>query len=256
MSDIVIEQPAVVEAELNYLVANGEKPATYAYEPPEGVPLGSGNYQTQRVKISNARVSPPPGGFSLDRNGFELHQHTSTLTDFSDPAAIERIYYPESEALLRRVTGAKRAVIFDHTLRDGRAVRADGVRDHLPPHEAEELLKGRVAIVNLWRPIGWTVESSPLALCDARSIALNDVVPSDLIYRDRIGETYAFVFNRGHRWYYFPLMSPDEVLLLKIYNSAGDGVARLTAHTAFDDPSSPPDARPRRSIELRMLLFF
>jgi hypothetical protein len=228
------------------------------------------------VKISNARVSPPPGGFSLDRNGFELHQHTSTLTDFSDPAAIERIYYPESEALLRRVTGAKRAVIFDHTLRDGCAARADGVRepvkfihndqtflsgprrvrDHLPPHEAEELLKGRVAIVNLWRPIGWTVESSPLALCDSRSIALNDVVPSDLIYRDRIGETYAFVFNRQHRWYYFPLMSPDEVLLLKIYDSAGDGVARLTAHTAFDDPSSPPDARPRRSIELRTLLFF
>ncbi|MDR7009789.1 CmcJ/NvfI family oxidoreductase [Paraburkholderia strydomiana] len=276
MSDIVIEQPAVVEAELDYLVANGEKPATYAYEPPEGVPLRSGNYQTQRVKISNARVSPPPGGLSLDRNGFELHQHTSALTDFSDPAAIERIYYPESEALLRRVTGAKRAVIFDHTLRDGRAVRADHVRepvkfihndqtfvsgprrvrDHLPPHEAEELLKGRVAIVNLWRPIGWTVESSSLALCDSRSIALNDVVPSDLIYRDRIGETYAFVFNRQHRWYYFPLMSPDEVLLLKIYDSAGDGVARLTAHTAFDDPSSPPDARPRRSIELRTLLFF
>ncbi|HXZ07450.1 MAG TPA: CmcJ/NvfI family oxidoreductase, partial [Paraburkholderia sp.] len=189
MSDIVIEQPVVVEAALNYLVPNGEKPATYAYEPPAGVPLRSGVYRTQQVSVTNARVAPPPGGLSLDRNGFELHQHVSALTDFSDPAAIERIYYPESEALLKRATGAKRVVIFDHTLRDGRTSRADGVRepvkfihndqtfvsgprrvrDHLPPHEAEELLKGRVAIVNLWRPVGWTAESSPLALCDSRS---------------------------------------------------------------------------------------
>ncbi|MEM5297854.1 CmcJ/NvfI family oxidoreductase [Burkholderia sp. JPY481] len=276
MSDVVIEQPAVVEAALNYLVATGEKPATYAYEPPAGVPQRSGVYRTQRVNIVNARVSPPPGGLSLDRNGFELRQHASALRDFTDPAAIERIYYPESEALLRRWTGATRAVIFDHTIRDGHAARPGNVRepvkfihndqtfvsgprrvrDHLPPHEAEELLKGRVAIVNLWRPIGSTVESSPLALCDARSIAPTDLVPADLIYQDKVGETYAFVYNPKHRWYYFPLMKPEEVLLLKIYDSAGDGVARLTAHTAFDDPSSPPDARPRRSIELRTLLFF
>ncbi|CAG4906562.1 CmcJ/NvfI family oxidoreductase [Paraburkholderia saeva] len=276
MSDIVIEQAAVVEADLNYLVATREKPATYAGEPPAGVPLRSGTYRMQRVSIANARVSPPPGGLSLDRNGFELRSHTSALRDFSDRAAIERLCYPETEALLMRSTGAKRVVVFDHTLRDGEATRANGVRepvkyihndqtfvsgprrvrDHLPPHEAEEMLKSRVAIVNLWRPIGLTVESSPLALCDARSIALTDLMPSDLIYPDKVGETYAFVFNPRHRWYYFPQMTPDEVLLLKIYDSAGDGVARLTAHTAFDDPTSPADAPPRRSIELRALLFF
>lgn len=111
MSDVVIEQPAVVEAALNHLVATGEKPATYAYDPPAGVPQRSGVYRTQRLNIVNARVSPPPGGLSLDRNGFELRQHASVLSDFKDPAAIERIYYPESEALLRGWTGAKRAVI-------------------------------------------------------------------------------------------------------------------------------------------------
>ncbi|WP_114814867.1 CmcJ/NvfI family oxidoreductase [Paraburkholderia kururiensis] len=276
MSDIVIETPVVVEAGLNYLVPNGERPVTYAYEPPAGVPLRNGVYRAQRVRIANARITPPPGGLALDRNGFELRRHASALTDFSDPAAIERVYYPESEALLKRCTGAKRVVIFDHTLRDGRATRADGVRepvkyvhndqtfvsgprrvrDHLSPQEAQALLKGRVAIVNLWRPVGETVESSPLALCDSRSIALTDLVPSDLVYRDKIGETYAFVFNPAHRWYYFPHMTPDEVLLLKIYDSAGDSIARLTAHTAFDDPSSPPDAPARRSIELRSLVFF
>lgn len=276
MSDIVLETPVVLEADLNYLVPNGERPATYAYEPPAGVPLRSGVYRAQRVKIANARIVPPPGGLALDRNGFELRHHARALTDFSDPAAIELVYYPECEALLKRFTGAKRVVIFDHTLRDGRATRANGVRepvkyihndqtfvsgprrvrDHLPPQEAQALLKGRFAIVNLWRPVGETVESSPLAVCDFRSIALTDLVPSDLIYRDKIGETYAFVFNPAHRWYYFPQMTPDEVLLLKIYDSAGDGIARLTAHTAFDDPFSAPNAPARRSIELRSLLFF
>ncbi|WP_297355954.1 CmcJ/NvfI family oxidoreductase [Paraburkholderia sp.] len=279
MSDIVVDTPAsvtTIEAELNYLESNGERPVSYQYEPPPGVPKRSGVYRAHRVTISNARIAPPPGALSLDRNGFELHRRASALSDFSDPAKIESVYYREADALLKEATGAKRVVVFDHTLRDGRVDRHDGVRepvkyihndqtfvsgprrvrDHLPRDEAEQLLKGRVAIVNLWRPIGETVQSSPLALCDSRSIALNDLVASDLVYPDKVGETYALVFNPRHRWYYFPNMTPDEYLLLKIYDSAGDGIARLTAHTAFDDPTSPADAPLRRSIELRALLFF
>jgi hypothetical protein len=279
MSDIVVDTPAsvtTIEAELNYLESNGERPVSYQYEPPPGVPKRSGVYRAHRVTISNARIAPPPGALSLDRNGFELHRRASALSDFSDPAKIESVYYREADALLKEATGAKRVVVFDHTLRDGRVDRHDGVRepvkyihndqtfvsgprrvrDHLPRDEAEQLLRGRVAIVNLWRPIGETVQSSPLALCDSRSIALNDLVASDLVYPDKVGETYALVFNPRHRWYYFPNMTPDEYLLLKIYDSAGDGIARLTAHTAFDDPTSPADAPLRRSIELRALLFF
>lgn len=279
MSDIVIDAPTsvtTIEAELNYLEFTGEKPVSYQYDPPPGVPKRSGVYRPHRVTISNARVAPPPGALSLDRNGFELHRYPSALSDFSDPRKIQSLYYQEAEALLKKATGAKRVVVFDHTLRDGSAGRDQGVRepvkyihndqtfvsgprrvrDHLPPDEAEQLLQGRVAIVNLWRPIGETVQSSPLALCDSRSIALNDLVASDLVYPDKVGETYALVFNPRHRWYYFPNLTPDEFLLLKIYDSAGDGVARLSAHTAFDDPTSPADAPPRRSIELRSLLFF
>ncbi|NKJ50082.1 methyltransferase [Burkholderia sp. SG-MS1] len=279
MSDIVIDAPAsaaAIEAELNYLEFTGEKPVSYQYEPPPGVPRRSGVYRSHRVRISNARVTPPPGGLSLDRNGFELHRHASALSDFSNAARIESVYYPEAQALLKQATGARRVVVFDHTLRDGKPQRAEGVRepvkyihndqtfvsgprrvrDHLPAGEAERLLQGRVAIVNLWRPIGETVQSSPLALCDSRSIALNDLVASDLVYPDKVGETYALVFNPRHRWYYFPHMTPDEFLLLKIYDSAGDSIARLSAHSAFDDPTSASDAPARQSIELRSLLFF
>jgi hypothetical protein len=276
MSEVVIDQPVSVRASVNYLVADGQRPRTYAYEPPRGVPRRTGVYRLHDVLVRNARLEPPPGGPSLERNGFELHRHASALGDFSSAALIEDIYYPESEAILKRWTGAARVVIFDHTVRDGSQARASGVRepvkyvhndqtfvsgprrvrDHLPAHEVESLLARRVAIVNLWRPIDHAVESSPLALCDSRSIDPRDLVPSDLVYPDKVGETYAFVHNPRHRWYYFPLMTPDEVLLIKIYDSAGEDVARLTAHTAFDDPASPVDARPRKSIELRALLFF
>jgi hypothetical protein len=276
MSDIAIDQEVAVRAAVNYLVPDGEKPVNYACDPPPGVPRRSGTYRLHEVMIRNARLDPPPGGLSIDRNGFELHRHPTALRNFSSDAAIRDIYYPESERLLKHWTGASRVAIFDHTVRDGSDARERGVRepvkyvhndqtfvsgprrvrDHLPAAEAQRLLGGRVAIVNLWRPIHRTAAASPLALCDSRSIDARDLVPSDLVYEDKVGETYAFVHNPKHRWYYFPLMTPDEFLLLKIYDSAGVDIARLTAHTAFDDPATPADALPRQSIELRALLFF
>jgi hypothetical protein len=62
-------------------------------------------------------------------------------------------------------------------------------------------------------------------------------------------------FTPDHRWFYFPKMTADEALLLKCYDSATDGRARFAPHTAFVDPTTPEDAPPRESIELRALVF-
>ena len=117
-------------------------------------------------------------------------------------------------------------------------------------------MKHRFAVINVWRPISGPVQESPIAVCDARSIAQSDWVESDLKYRDRTGEVYSITFNPHHRWFYFPQMQRDEAILLKCYDSKDDGRARFTAHTAFDDPTSPPDAPARESIETRTLVFF
>jgi len=114
----------------------------------------------------------------------------------------------------------------------------------------------RFAYYNIWRVFSPPPQDIPLALCDARSIAHEDVMASDLVYPHRVGETYAFTYNPAHRWYYFPHLEPSEVILLKCYDSKDDGRARFTAHTAFADPTSPPDAAPRESIEVRALVFF
>lgn len=275
MSLSQVSTAAHVEAEVNYHLDEGQRPVNYAYPPPAGVPQSSAKPLPTRVRITDARqLAERP---TLDRNGFQLLAHRSALADFRDETQIRSIYYPESEALLERATGAAKVVIFDHTLRldvsghgqqgirePVRRVHNDQtfvsgprrVRDHLPAEEAEQRLKKRFAIVNLWRPIGSRVETAPLAMCDGRSIAVEDLVASDLVYPDKVGETYALLPNARHRWYYFSRVRADEVILLKIYDSLDAGNARLSAHTAFDDPTTPPGAAPRQSIELRSLLFW
>ena len=128
-------------------------------------------------------------------------------------------------------------------------------RDVLP-QEAEALLARRFAIVQVWRPIRHPVETFPLAICDAQSLAPAGLVVSERRYPGRIGQTYAITHNPAHRWYWFPRMRREEALVFKVYDSIKEGVARWTAHTAFDDPTSPPGARPRESIEIRTLALF
>jgi hypothetical protein len=214
---------------------------------------------------------------SLDANGFALVQHRSAVQDFFDDEEVRRVYYPEVERLLKQATGADRVHIFDHTVRRRvpdaeaqpdaprqpvRRVHIDHtarsgpqrVRDLLPD-EAEELLRGRVQVVNVWRPIRGPLQDSPLAVCDATSISTNDLVPSDLVYPHRVGETYSVTYNPSHRWYYVPRMQPDEALLLKCADTATDVPARFTPHSAFVDPTASLDAPPRESIEVRVLVF-
>lgn len=111
-------------------------------------------------------------------------------------------------------------------------------------------------MVNLWRPIRGPIEDAPLAVADARSVKREDLVATDLVYPDRIGEIYYVKFSPSHRWFYAPAMREDEMMLIKCFDSADDGRARFAPHSAFTDPTTPPGALPRESIELRTLVFY
>jgi hypothetical protein len=265
---------AAIEASLNYLAPTRERPRTYTYDPPAGVPRTTIVNDPHNVAIHDAR--PIASTASLDDEGFAVLQHRSRVRAFDDKE-IRTIYYPESERLVRESTGADRVYIFDHTVRrriPGAEDRRGGPRqpvarvhvDHteksgpqrvrdLFPDEAEDLLRGRVQIINLWRPIRGPVRDAPLAVCDAQSVKSSDLVASDLVYKDRVGETYSVLFDAAHRWFYVPQMLPDEALLLKCYDSKADGRARFAPHSAFTDPNAPADAAPRESIEIRTLVF-
>jgi hypothetical protein len=121
--------------------------------------------------------------------------------------------------------------------------------------DAERLSKSRVRIINVWRPIANTVHHYPLACLDYRTLPEEDLIAIKLYYPDREGAIFGVRHNPDHRWYYLREQQPDEVTLLKCYDSKDEGQARLTPHTAFRDRTSPTDAPPRQSIEVRALVF-
>jgi hypothetical protein len=265
-----------VEGELNYLAPMSERPRYYAYEVAPGEQRSNMAHEAHRVHIRDMR--PVASEIELDRQGFALVEHNTAVRDFWDDDEVRRVYYPEAERFLAEKTGASRVFIFDHlqrrrvpglTDRSAAGPRQPATRVHvdhtarsgpqrvrdLMGDEAEELLKGRVQVINLWRPIRGPLQDAPLAVCDARTVDPADLVPSDLVYRERVGETYSVTFNPAHEWYYVPEMRRDQALLLKIADTKTDGRARFMPHTSFTDPTTPPDAFPRESIELRTLVF-
>src|SRR6266849_7811458 len=267
--------PASIEATLNYIADTGTKIFTQTGGPGSTDVRSGGTQDPRRVVIRNGRLQAQD--FALERHGFRFVSHDTKVGNFFDEAEVKRVYYPEMEALVKAESGASRVVVFDHTLRtaddalrEARKIREVVRRAHndytewsgpqrvrdLLPQEADELLSRRFAIIQVWRPIRRPVESWPLAIADAQSISPENLVVTERRYPDRIGQTYAITYDPAHRWYWFPHMRPDEALVFKVYDSQKEGRARWTAHTAFEDPTTPPDARPRESIEIRTLAFF
>ena len=112
--------------------------------------------------------------------------------------------------------------MFDHTLRAGddgtraeRAVREpvqivhneytdrsarQRLRDLVDEAQAEDLMNGRFAIMNVWRGNRQTVESMPLAFADARTIGPADLIPVERRSDDRVGEIQHLVHNPDQHW--------------------------------------------------------
>ena len=270
--------PAVAEAltaEIPYTVDTGEKLVNETYGPNNIRRRKTGTVDPRRMSIHNGRLFAHE--LALERSGFVLVEHKTAVKDFFDKQQLESVYYPEVEQLIKATSGAARVVLFDHTLRSGdetereaRLVREPVLSAHndytewsgpqrvrdLLPDEAEALLKRRFAIIQVWRAINQPIQSNPLAVADARSVAPEDLIVAERRYPNRVGQTYRLKHNAAHRWFYFPEMRRDEALVFKVYDSAQDGRARFTPHTSFDDPRSPPGAPPRQSIEARALAFF
>ena len=262
-----------MQASIPYTVDTGEKLVNETFGPNNIHRKTSGTQELHPMEVRDGRQ----GKFSLDENGFTFVGHRTAVKDFLDPDELKRVYYPEVSLLIKTVCGAKRVHVFDYTLRSGneaereaRLLREPVLSAHndytewsgpnrvreLLPQESESLLKGRFAIIQVWRAINQPIESNPLAIADAKSVEPDDLLVAERRYPNRVGQTYRLKYNPRHRWVYFPRMRRDEALVFKVYDSEKDGRARWTAHTAFSDPTSPPNARPRESIEIRTLAFF
>ena len=274
----IAEKPsdsAIVKAPLMYYVDDGTPAASKTGDEIDNSRSYEGSYEHKMMLIRDAR--PQRHDFKLETHGFELVDHQTKVQDFYDPAEMLSVYYKETEELIKAISGATRVQVFDHTLRSGdndfrsdkpvrepvRRVHNDytewsgpqRVRD-LIPDEANELLKRRFAIIQVWRGINKPIKSDPLCICDSRLLKGSELYPSRRVYPDRIGETYVVTHSQNHKWLYFSEMTRDEAIVFKVYESAKDGRARWTAHTSFPLPNQDPIAHPRESCEMRALAFF
>jgi len=264
-----------VTVNIPYTVDTGEKLVNETFGPNNIRRRMVGKIELKPMQVDNGRLHMSK--LSLDGNGFTLMRHKTKVKDFFDKQELESVYYPEVEELIKQASGATRVVIFDHTLRSGdegereaKLMREPVLSAHndytewsgpqrvreLLPDEAESLLAKRFAIIQVWRGINQPIESNPLAVADARSVRFDDLLIAERRYPTRVGQAYRLRHNPEHHWYYFPRMQRDEALVFKVFDSAKDGRARFTPHTAIEDPASPPGAAARQSIEARALAFF
>jgi hypothetical protein len=264
-----------VTVEIPYTVDTGEKLVNESFGPNNIRRRRTGANDLRRMTVRNGR--PMADRLSLEDQGFVFVEHKTRVADFFDPVQLETVYYPEIEQLIKNTSGASRVVIFDHTLRSGdesereaKLIREPVLSAHndytewsgpqrvreILPDEADRWLARRFAIIQVWRAIDQPIRLNPLAIADAKSIAMEDLMVAERRYPHRVGQTYRLKYSPNHRWYYFPEMRRDEALVFKVYDSEKDGRARFTPHTSFEDPTSPPNAPPRQSIEVRAFALF
>jgi len=249
---------------------DGSAPFNYVSTPPEGQPVRNFGENVRNVNIQDIRGSE--SSFSLNTSGFTTISSVPskvTYEDWESDDIVKAKYYPEVESLLlKNVPGAKRVYFFDHTIRRTRpgAERGPVTRAHIDQttksaikrvqthmgDEAEELLKDRIRLINIWRPLKGPVKAFPLAMADSTTVPEADLVGVEHRYDTFVGETAGVRHSDGQKWWYLSGMNSDERILLQCFDTRG-GKARV-AHTAFVDPRSP-EGEGRESIEVRALVF-
>lgn len=266
--------PAMVRAEIDFLVPGVERPFTYAHDAPADAEAETARFESHAVQIQDIRDAEPLG---LDEHGAALGWWPTRVRRFYDDSHVRRRYYPESADIIKNALGADRVVVFDHNVRRGSALQIQAtrpdlgrpvhhahtdytphsalqrLRNELGPHAEEEL--SRYLQVNLWRPIRGPLRDAPLALCDGSSVRADSLRNVELRYLDRSGEIYYLMHEPQQRWYFASDMSVEEAWLLKNFDSAPPGPARLAPHSAFTDVRHLR-VLPRESIEVRALALF
>src|SRR5260221_11756362 len=195
-------------AEITYTVDSGDKLVNETFGPNNIRRRSSGAEERRTVAIADGRQA---SGLDLEKNGFVLVPHPTAMKNFFEPDELKAVYYREVEELVKRVSGAKRVVVFDHTLRSGdeaereaKLIREPVLSAHndytewsgpqrvreLLPEESEALLKNRFAIIQVWRSINQPILSNPLAMADARSVAPQDLLVAERRFPDPVRQTY------------------------------------------------------------------
>ena len=268
--------PRIVEGVVSYSGETSERARYYANDHSRDVLA----LEPHTVQIADARTALAPP--SLDREGFQLVRHSSAVTDFRDAAEVARVHPAEIERLLLDLTGADRVVVSGGgVLRFGESspdagkfnnsyparfihidisdATAEQFSERSRPKDVDRPVR-RYAHYNVWRVLSPPPQDIPLAVCDARSVAPQDLIEADAIFDNPGQPEWSFEgwlvrYNPRHRWSYFSNMDRGEALVFKT-NDSEPGQPHNVPHSAFDDPSCPKGVPPRASIEMRGIAYW
>ncbi|MBS0373914.1 MAG: methyltransferase [Proteobacteria bacterium] len=279
MSSVLpIRQPnRTLESEVEFVVPGAAALYTYEYAAGAGAPPDSATFVPRTVSLRDVRELAAP---TLEAHGLAFLRSPTAVADLYDAAAVERDYFPECAALLRRALGAREVIVYDHNVRRGQALalKPDRYDQGRPVPHAHTDYSGRSALrrlreilgpaaadaerrryvqVNLWRPIRGPVRDRPLALCDGASLGPGDLQSSELRYPDRTGELYYLAHGPSQRWIYASDMQPDEAWVFKNFDSRPPAGVIAVPHCAVADPRyAGARVGPRESIEVRAFALF
>lgn len=273
-----------VEATVDYLTPGSRINRRYVAP---GAELNTGRYAPHAVFIRNGR--PLRDALGLDTHGFVLATQPSRVANFKDKTEVDALYCAEVERTVKALTGAQLVAPLGYVLRTSGSTSSE---TQPPASEAhvdmsadragrlaaamyEKLFPGspkysRFIASSLWRPFSQPPQDWPLALCDGTSVGEDegvanvlvrlavlpdpDNIPAHCEDEDKLPAASVFYFNPRHRWWYFPDMTRDEVLLVKFHDSDHSKAWR-SPHTAFRDPRVQ-SAAPRESIEFRTIAYY
>ena len=253
-----------------------------------------------RVQDARALQADTAPAEFFARYGFVLLPHRSAVTDWNTDEAntapgnqVAERYAHEVEALIRQQVLPDSGIAFVYSgpavivrsaapdtepyaygVHQDFGLTADEYQTNLTAFAGAEVsanwraayersLGGRFVALSFWRPISMTepLRHMPLALCDPRSVRLDDLVPTGLVNFTPTGAPSVQMGLRHHpdqRWYYYPHMTPDEVLVINQFDIRHNEPPALRScfHTAFEHPDTPADAQLRQSCEYRPQVFF
>jgi len=254
--------------------------------------LGSVEREAIEVDILDGRAGLESRDF--DECGFTMRTHSSAVTDWTDQQHIHEVHGPEVLAFAEEFTGCDAAVVYPPILRGPEMaavtpdyapiefVHSDFTTDYKamitdPKRSYQQFLEPRLAahgmapadvrgasrlmVLQLWRNTGQVTPDFPLAVLDPRSIDPDRLRPFLVESYGGVHElqfeTYGIASPPADvpdRWYTFPSLEREEVLVFRTYDSAraDSGLPFWTPHSAFRDPHAPPGP-PRESTEMRAL---
>ncbi len=219
-----------------------------------------------QVRVTDNRHATNKIRFGRSSVGFAAYP--SDVSDFQNGQGWAQTYNTELSEFLVSEIDAQEVIVFDHTVRtdDPDAARKPARNVHcdystgganqrlidlLGEAKAAEWSQGHFAFVNVWRPIGATINSAPLGFIRPSSVMDQDWVLLDLIYPDRKGQIMGLVANPDHEWVYMSKMTPDDVAYFNIFDNRG---LPSIGHSALDMVEDPDLHTVRRSIESRTLV--